>query len=179
MLLLYTFFFFLEPTDSLFRVPCPQHRNQRSQPSRIMDCLFLFFFFSSAVSVFVGSYCLLLYQPLSFNWVFCACLSIFFFFFFACPFLSWPMICSVSSALKTRVHVGSFGSSTPTQWKEGRCCGTITITKKKKKSHFFLLLLYDANSSKWISSASENVNVVGLCHSESCDTWQRRFEREA
>ena len=81
MLLLYTFFFFLEPTDSLFRVPCPQHRNQRSQPSRIMDCLFLFFFFSSAVSVFVGSYCLLLYQPLSFNWVFCACLSIFFFFF--------------------------------------------------------------------------------------------------
>lgn len=37
-------FFFLQPTDSLFRVPCPQHRNQRSQSSWIMDCLFLFFF---------------------------------------------------------------------------------------------------------------------------------------
>lgn len=85
MLLLYTFFFFLEPTDSLFRVPCPQHRNQRSQPSRIMDCLFLFFSFLLQ--------CLFSWGPTA-----CCCISLSpsiessvhvslsFFFFFCVPF---------------------------------------------------------------------------------------------
>lgn len=178
MLLLYTFFFFLSPLTVFSE--CLVLSIETNVLNLLESWTASFFFFLFFCSVCFRGVLLLVVVSASLLQLSLLCMSLYlFFFFFACPFLSWPMICSVSSALKTRVHVGSFGSSTPTQWKEGRCCGTITITKKKKKSHFFLLLLYDANSSKWISSASENVNVVGLCHSESCDTWQRRFEREA